>query len=83
MLRFYRTTEGIVAALSLFVAACAGLTAAWPAVTAGPVAFSVPFAILGLVLGGAGVALWADAAQRLFEAVTDHFSDFIAEVLGS
>lgn len=81
MLRFYRTTEGVIIALSIYVALCVGVSAAWAAVSAGPLLLAGPFVLTMLVLGGIGIYLYADAVQRLFDALLARFGDLIIEIV--
>jgi len=80
MTRFYRSTEGLTIVLAVFVAAMFGLVQLVHAVGA-PTLANSPVAILGILLSTAGVFLWADAAQRIVDALLDHFGGFINEVM--
>lgn len=81
--RFYRSTEGLVTVMSLYVALCAGLWASWPGVTSASAALSAPFAIFALVVGGVGLHLYAEGARRVFDAISDRFAGFFAEVMSA
>lgn len=82
-LRFYRSTEGIVVAMSLYVALAVGISFVWPIVAASPLALGVPFAVLTLVFGGAGLYLFADAVERVFDALNERFGAFFNEVMNA
>lgn len=83
LLRIYRSTEGFVTTLSLYVALCVGITAVWPAVTTGPTSIGVLAAVLALVVGGTGLYLYAEAMQRLFDAITERFETLISQVMNA
>lgn len=81
LLRFYRSTEGIVVVLALYALAAFGI---WTVVTAGVVTgvFVVPFAVVGLMFGGLGIYLWAEAFRRLLDALVDSTGTALYEVMG-
>ena len=83
MIRFYRTTEGIVVAITLYVLACYGLwSGAW-ILSSGPLIAGAAFAVAGLAIGFIGIYLFADAVTRLFEALLDTLGGFINEVMAA
>lgn len=83
MIRFYRTTEGIVVAITLYVLACYGLWSGAGVLTYGPVAAAAPFAIAGILIGFIGIYLFADAVSRVFDALLATFGGFINEVMSA
>ena len=83
LLRLYRSTEGIIVAMSLYVALAVGVSLLWPSVIAGPLVFSVPFAVFALVFGGAGLYLFADAVERVFDALAERYGQFFNEVMNA
>jgi len=83
LLRFYRTTPGIVVAMSLYVLLAVCVFFAWPIATSGPVAFGFLFALLMLVFGGAGLYMFADAMDRVFDAISERYGEFFVEVMNA
>ena len=83
LIQLYRTTEGIVIAMSLYVTLAVGVSLAWPVATAGPVVFGFPFAIFALVFGGVGLYMFADAIERVFNALAERYGEFFNEVMNA
>ena len=77
--RFYRSTEGLVITIGLYLALAYGIWIAREELFAGPTALSVPVSLTCLVFGAAGFFLWADALQRVLTAVSNAFSSSIQE----
>jgi small-conductance mechanosensitive channel len=78
MLRFYRTTEGIVTALVVYVAIAFGIVALHDAVSG-----SILLTLASIVFGGAGFYLYQDAISRIFDAVHDRSEGLLAEVFSA
>lgn len=83
MLDFYRTTEGIIVAMSAYVVVAVGLAMVWSVAVAGPAALMAPLAVFALVFGGAGLYMFADAVQRVVEAVAERYGKFLNEVMNA
>lgn len=82
-LDFYRTTEGIVVAMSFYVLLAVGLAVVWPVAIAGAAVFMAPLAVFALVFGGLGLHMFADAVQRVFEALAERYGAFLNEVMNA
>lgn len=83
LLSFYRTTEGLVTAMSLYVALAFLISAVAPAAAGGPVVFGALFAVFALLAGGLGLFLYADAARRVFDAVNERLTGFFIEAMNA
>lgn len=83
LLDFYRTTEGIIAAMSVYVVLAVGLALVWPVAIAGPAVFMAPLAIFALFYGGLGMYMFADGFQRVFEALEERYGAFLNEVMNA
>lgn len=83
LLRLYRTTTGLITAMSAFVLVAVGLSLAWPVAVAGPAVFMAPLAVFALVFGCAGLYMFSDAVERVYEALLERYGDVINEVMSA
>ena len=75
MIRFYRTTEGIVTALVVYAAIAFGLVALHDVASG-----SILLTLVSIIFGGVGFYLYQDAVSRIFDAIHDRSEGLLAEV---
>lgn len=78
MLRFYRSTEGIVITLVAYVVLAFGVVALHTMFAESPL-----LAVASIALGGAGFYLWADAVGRVADALHERTEGFLAAVFSA